>query len=72
MRAGLNIAVRVELILARQVPSCARNVTHDLLVTLLSRCHSSIAITDAQPGTLVDLELDRLEESGKSRNSEPA
>ena len=38
MRAGPNTAVRVEL-MARQVPSCARNVTHDLLVTLLSHSH---------------------------------
>jgi hypothetical protein len=42
VRPGLNTAVRVEL-MARQVPSRARNVTHDLLVTLLSHSHSSIA-----------------------------
>ena len=35
---GLNTAVRVEF-MARQVPSSAQNVTHDLFVTLLSRCH---------------------------------
>jgi hypothetical protein len=40
--ARLNTAVRVEF-MARYVPSQAGNVTHDLFVTLLYRCHLSIA-----------------------------
>ena len=47
VRAGLNTAVGVEL-MARQVPSCARNVTHDLFVTLLSHSHLSIAMTNGE------------------------
>jgi hypothetical protein len=39
--ATLGIAVRVDFI-ARQVPSQARNVTHDRPVTLL--CHSHLSI----------------------------
>ena len=45
MRLGPNIAVRVEF-MARHVPSQAGNVTHGLFVTLLYRCHLSIAIED--------------------------
>jgi hypothetical protein len=42
VRPGIDIAVRVES-MARQVPSQAGSVTHDLFVTLLSGCHLSIA-----------------------------
>ena len=37
----LNTAVRVEF-MVRHVPSQAGNVTHDLFVTRLYRCHLSI------------------------------
>jgi hypothetical protein len=44
----LNIALRVEF-MARQVPSQAENVTHDLFVTLLSRCHFAYCINSLKP-----------------------